>query len=474
MRLDRLLGAVDVLETRGDPTTADVGAVIHDSRHARPGALYCCLPGRHHDGHDFAAAAVAGGAVAVLCERFVDLDAGVVQARVAPATARPAMARLAARLNDEPSYALTVVGVTGTNGKTTVTHLLRSVLEAHGWPTSVVGTLGGVHTTPEAPELQALLARLRDEGRRAVAMEVSSHALDQHRVDAVHFSVVVFTNLSQDHLDHHRTMEAYFEAKARLFDPGRATRGVVNGDDAYGLRLLETGSIPMRAFSLSDASEIETGATASTFLWCGQRVRLGMGGRFNVSNALAAATAARSLGVPPETVAQGLGRVSSVPGRFEAVELGQPFSVIVDYAHTPQGLEQVLTAARGAAGPDHRVIVVFGAGGDRDRAKRPLMGEVAGRLADVVVVTSDNPRSEDPMAIIDDVLSGVAPGGALVVEPDRAGAVRLAIGQARPGDVVVLAGKGHEPVQVFSDRTVPFDDRQVARAAMDHLAERPG
>jgi len=302
-------------------------------------------------------------------------------------------------------------------------------------------------------------------------MEVSSHALDQHRVDAVRFAVVAFTNLSQDHLDHHGTMESYFAAKAGLFDPERATRGVVNGDDVFGRRLLETASIPVEAFALSDASELDVGAAGSRFVWRGQRVQLRIGGAFNVSNALAAAAAARSLGVPPATIAHGLGQLRSVPGRFEAVDQGQPFSVIVDYAHTPQGLEQVLAAARGAAGTGHRVIVVMGAGGDRDRAKRPLMGEVARRLADFVVVTSDNPRSEDPMAIIDGVLSGVATREAVLVEPDRAAAVRAAIGEARPGDVVVLAGKGHEDVQVFADRTVPFDDREVARAALARLAE---
>ncbi|HMC51593.1 MAG TPA: UDP-N-acetylmuramoyl-L-alanyl-D-glutamate--2,6-diaminopimelate ligase, partial [Acidimicrobiales bacterium] len=376
----------------------------------------------------------------------------------------------AARFNGEPSGALSVVGVTGTNGKTTVTHMLRSVLEAHGWPTAVVGTLGGMHATPEAPDLQSVLARLRDDGRRAVAMEVSSHALDQHRVDGVRFAVAVFTNLSQDHLDHHGTMDAYFAAKASLFEPGRAARGVVNGDDAFGRRLLEAAPIPLEAFSLADVSELTVGAGGSTFVWSGQRVDLHLGGLFNVGNALAAAVSARALGVDAATVADGLGRLTRVPGRFEAVDQGQPFSVVVDYAHTPGGLEQVLAAARDVAGAEHRVIVVFGAGGDRDRAKRPLMGEAATRLADVVVVTTDNPRGEDPMAIIADVLAGVPSPQGVVVEPDRAEAIRAAIGQARAGDVVVLAGKGHEDVQVFADRSVPFDDREVARAALAGLA----
>ncbi|HMC42006.1 MAG TPA: UDP-N-acetylmuramoyl-L-alanyl-D-glutamate--2,6-diaminopimelate ligase, partial [Acidimicrobiales bacterium] len=360
------------------------------------------------------------------------------------------------------------------NGKTTVTHLLESVLEAHGWPTAVIGTLGGLHTTPEAPELQALLARLRDEGHRAVTMEVSSHALDQHRVDGVRFAVAVFTNLSQDHLDHHGTMEDYFGAKARLFQPERSTRGVVNKDDPFGRRLLETASIPLDVFGIEDAAELRVGAHGSSFVWRGESVELRLGGRFNVSNALAAAAAARALGVGARAVAEGLGRVTSLPGRFEPVEEGQPFSVVVDYAHTPQGLEQVLGAARDAAGCEHRVIVVFGAGGDRDRTKRPLMGQVATRLADVVVLTSDNPRSEDPMAIIDDLLAGAVSRDGLVVEPDRANAIAVAIGEARPGDVVLLAGKGHEEEQVFADRTVPFSDREMARAALTRLAANRG
>jgi UDP-N-acetylmuramoyl-L-alanyl-D-glutamate--2,6-diaminopimelate ligase len=438
--------------------------LAYDSRSVTPGSLFFCLPGAHTDGHDHAREAVRSGAAALVVERPLDLDAP--QLRVPDA--RVAMAAVAAAFHGHPSHALTVVGVTGTDGKTTTVHLLGAVLEAHGWPTAVIGTLGGPRTTPESPELQAGLAAELAAGRRAVALEVSSHALAQHRVDAVRFAVAAFTNLSQDHLDYHGDMESYFQAKAALFRPERAAVGVVNADDPYGHRLLAEAPLRLRAWSAADAADLEVTATGSTFVWRGERVTLHLGGRFNAANAVCAATIASELGVPPATVATGLSSVQSLRGRFERVDEGQPFAVVVDYAHTPQGLEQALLAARESA-PGGRVLVVFGCGGDRDRAKRPLMGEVAGRLADVAVVTSDNPRHEDPRAIIDDVLAG-APARTLEVEPDRQ-AIDLAVARARPGDVVVVAGKGHETGQTLDGRTLPFDDREAARRA---LARRPG
>jgi UDP-N-acetylmuramoyl-L-alanyl-D-glutamate--2,6-diaminopimelate ligase len=457
VRLDDLLAGVDVRTRRGG--NPDVTAITFDSRAVHPGTLFCCLPGQVADGHDFAAAAAAAGAVALLVERPLAID---VAQRIVPSS-RAAMAVAAAALFDHPSRALSVVGVTGTNGKTTATYLLRSIFETHGWPTAVIGTLGGVRTTPEAPELQALLAEARDDGIRAVAMEVSSHALVQHRVDSVDFAVVAFTNLSQDHLDFHGDMASYFEAKASLFDAGRARVGVVNADDEWGRRLLHSAGIPVRAYSMADAENLYLTPEASVFEWRGAEVRLRLGGRFNVSNALCAATIAEALEVPAGVVAQGLSSVAAVPGRFERVDAGQPFTVVVDYAHTPDGLSSVLSAARELTGNGGRVLVVFGCGGDRDRGKRPAMGAVAASMADVAVLTSDNPRSEDPMAIIAEVLSG-APD--LTVEPDRAAAIDLALGQARPGDVVVIAGKGHETGQTVGDTTTPFDDRDVARAAL--------
>ncbi len=468
MRLDDLLAAVAgrlerfELDTGAGPSRSaevEVTAVTHDSRSVGPGALFCCIPGSQVDGHDLAPAAVTAGAVALLCERPLGL--GVPELRVR--SVRAAMGPVAAAVHGDPSTQLEVVGVTGTNGKTTTTHLLAAILDAAGRPCGVIGTLTGARTTPEAPELQARLAGFVAEGRRAVAMEVSSHALEQHRVDATTFAVAVFTNLSQDHLDYHGTMEAYFRAKARLFEPGRSARAVVNLDDPYGRLLHDAATIPTTGFSLADATEVELGAQGSRFCWRGSQVRTPLAGRFNLANALAAATAATELGVDVEAVAHGLAAARAVPGRFELVDAGQPFAVVVDYAHTPDGMAQVLVAARELTGPGGRVLVVFGCGGDRDRAKRPAMGASAAAGADVVVVTSDNPRSEDPHAIIASVRAGIPHDARPIIEPDRRAAIALALERAVAGDVVVIAGKGHETTQVIGVSCAPFDDRVVAR-----------
>jgi UDP-N-acetylmuramoyl-L-alanyl-D-glutamate--2,6-diaminopimelate ligase len=461
--LDQLLGGVEVLDVRGDPASTDVAAITHDSRAVVPGSLFCCVPGARVDGHRFAGDAVAAGAVALLDEHVVPVEVTQV---VVP-EARAAMAPVAAAFFGHPSRDLQVVGVTGTNGKTTTVHLLGSIFEAAGRPARVIGTLTGERTTPEAPEVQARLASFRDEGATAVAMEVSSHALALHRADAVWFSVAVFTNLSQDHLDFHETMEEYFAAKARLFDPARAGVGVVNVDDPHGRLLLESAPLPVVPYSLADAEDLRVGPTVSTFRWLGEDVRLGLGGRVNVANALAAATAAHQVGVDPRDVARGLSGAPPVPGRYEAVDVGQPFAVIVDYAHTPDGLEQLLRSVRETA--QGRVLLVFGAGGDRDRDKRPAMGDVATRLADEAVLTSDNPRSEEPASIIDRVRAGARPTAVLHVEPDRRAAIAYALGRAGAGDVVVVAGKGHETTQQFADRVVPFDDRVAAREELERL-----
>ena len=401
-----------MLQARGDFSAATITSVTHRHDDVGPGALFCCLRGRRRDGHDFAAAAVAAGAVALLSERPLDLEIGGVAAnvpQVVVADARAAMAPVAAELFGHPSRRLSVVGVTGTNGKTTVTHLLQSVLSAAGRTVAVIGTLSGRYTTPEAPDLQAQLAELADSGTQAVAMEVSSHALCEHRVDAVWFEVVAFTNLSQDHLDYHGDMESYFAAKASLFDPARAQVGVVNADDPWGRRLIESTSLAVRPFYLADAVGLSFDGAKARFSWEGVPVRLRLGGTFNVVNSLAAAATARELGVPADAIAEGLGAVVAVPGRFERIDDGGAVAVIVDYAHTPRGLEAALSAARGLAARDGgRVIVVFGAGGDRDHDKRPLMGEAATRLADLAVLTSDTPRSEDPAAIIAQVRAGAS------------------------------------------------------------------
>ena len=444
-----------------DAPRLEINAVVHDTRAVEPGALFCCVPGAHVDGHDLAASAVERGAVALLVERPLGL--GVPELTVP--SVRAALGPVAAAFWGHPSRAMQVVGVTGTSGKTTTTHLLAAITEAHGWPTAVIGTLSGPRTTPEAPELQARLAEERDRGRVAVAMEVSSHALALGRVRATTFAVAVFTNLSHDHLDFHRDIESYFEAKALLFTPEYAQRAVVNLDDPYGRKLAARALVPTVGYSLADAADLEVGAGRSSFRWHDRGIDLPLGGRFNVHNALAAAAAALELGIPEDTVASGLATARPVPGRFEPVDEGQPFAVLVDFSHKPGALAGALDAARDAS-PGGRVILVFGAGGDRDATKRPEMGEVAARLADRVLLTSDNPRGEDPLAIIDMVRAGMAPGADCTIEPDRATAIALAIGEAGAGDVVLIAGKGHEVEQILSDRTVPFDDREVARTAL--------
>ncbi len=464
MRLDALLERITEQPLTVSPPgtgSVEVTTVVHDTRAVVPGALFCCVPGTQVDGHDLAPDAVALGAAALLVERPV--AAGVPELRVA--SVRDALGPVAAAFWDHPSAALSVIGVTGTSGKTTTTHLLAGITEAHGWPTTIIGTLSGPRTTPEAPELQALLAAERDRGQAAVAMEVSSHALALGRVRATRFAVAVFTNLSHDHLDFHRDLDDYFEAKAALFTPGYADAAVVNLDDERGRQLAERAHVPTIGYSLADATDLEVGSTRSRFRWRGVAIELPLGGRFNVSNALAAASAAARLGIAEATIAAGLAGAPAVPGRFEAVDEGQPFAVLVDYAHKPGALAGALEAARDAASGG-RVILVFGAGGDRDVSKRPEMGEVAARLADRVLLTSDNPRGEDPLAIIDAIRAGMPASPRCTVEPDRAAAIAMAIDDAAPGDVVLIAGKGHEAVQIIGDRTLPFDDRAVARGAL--------
>ncbi|MEO6629447.1 MAG: UDP-N-acetylmuramoyl-L-alanyl-D-glutamate--2,6-diaminopimelate ligase [Aquihabitans sp.] len=471
MHLDDLLGAVKDrpglrgLVTSGASTdrsaALDVTRADYDSRAVTPGSLFCCVPGEVHDGHDYAADAVASGAVALLVERPLHL--GVVELQVT--SVRQAMGPLAAVLAGSPSEALDVVGVTGTNGKTTVTHLLASILNHANITCGVIGTLTGTRTTPEAPDLQDQLAAFAADGAAAVAMEVSSHALDLHRVDGTRFRVGVFTNLSRDHLDHHGDMSHYFHAKARLFEPVRCDVAVLNLDDPHGRLLFDAAEVPALGYQIGDAEDLVVSATGSQFRWRGARVALPLAGRFNVSNALAAATAAAELGVTPEQVAAGLAAVPVIPGRFESIDEGQDFLAVVDFAHTPDGLEHLLTSAREIAG-DGRVLVVLGAGGNRDRTKRPAMGEVVSRLADVVFLTSDNPRDEDPAAIMGHVQHGMEDPRQLVVQPDRRLAIVAAVAASRPGDVLLVAGKGHEATQIVGNVTTPFDDREVLRQAL--------
>jgi UDP-N-acetylmuramoyl-L-alanyl-D-glutamate--2,6-diaminopimelate ligase len=478
--LSALADAIPRAETRGDPATP-VSDVAFDSREVRPGCLFFCVPGGEVDGHAFASEAAAAGAVAFVVERWLESLARYPQIKVP--SVRAAMGPASAMVTGEPARRLTMVGVTGTNGKTTTTYLLESIFAAAGLRPGVIGTTGArvagepvslVRTTPEAPDLHRLLARMCDEDVSVVAMEVSSHALEQDRVGGVVFDVAAFTNLSQDHLDFHPSMEVYFAAKARLFTPEHARRAVVNADDAWARRLLSEPSIPTSTYGLDNpadvrAVDVEADASGLSFSVEGVRFRSHLRGRFNAANALAAVAVARLLEVPEPAIVDGVAGVRGVPGRVEPVEAGQNFLVMVDYAHTPDSIHSVLQAARPLT--SGRLIVVFGCGGDRDRAKRPRMGAEATSLADLTVLTSDNPRSEDPLGIIADIEAGARQGGGrYLTEPDRAAAIGLAIDEAAPGDVVVIAGKGHETYQELDGLTIDFDDRAVAARAIREKA----
>ena len=458
-------------EVSGDPGDVVVTGVTHDSRRVAPGDLYAALPGSRSHGAEFAAQAAAAGAVAMLTDRAgtYPLPALVV------GDPRKVLGRLAAEVHGNPSRAMDVLGVTGTNGKTTTAYLLEAGLRAAGRTTGLIGTvetrvageaLPSAHTTPEAPDLQRLLATMRDRGATGVAMEVSSHGLALGRVDGTWYAASIFTNLSQDHLDFHPDMEAYFKAKASLFTAERSAVAVVNVDDAYGERLLHRTRIPVVTTSAAGKSHADWRATGDGEV-NGRPLRLKLPGAYNVDNALGAIAALVSIGIDEDTAFAGVESLEGVPGRMERVDAGQPWLAVVDYAHTPESLATVLRALRPST--EGALIVVFGAGGDRDAAKRPLMGQAAARGADLAIVTSDNPRSEDPLAIVAAVQSGArqVEGAKVVVEPDREAAIGFACAQARPGDTVVVAGKGHEQGQTFADRTVPFDDRVVLRRAIE-------
>jgi UDP-N-acetylmuramoyl-L-alanyl-D-glutamate--2,6-diaminopimelate ligase len=452
-----------------------VNAIEVDSRRVKPGALFVALHGSYTDGHVHAAEAVRNGAVAVVVEQAVDLPAHATVLYVRDS--RRALSTLAAAFFYDPSHALDVIGVTGTNGKTTTTHMVAAMLNAAGTPCGVAGTVGAEfrshrwlleNTTPQPPELQQLLARMRDAGAKAVAMEVSSHALALDRVEDVLFRVAALTNVTRDHLDYHGTLEAYAAAKRRLF--ALAPACVINADDTYGERwgselcregrtLISYGS--HRAAILSP-QDVVLEPNGSRFTVNGQRYHVRLPGRFNVWNALAAIGVAQLLGVDDATAARGLAQLERVAGRMERID-GGGITVVVDYAHTPDALESALQALRETA--EGGLAVVFGCGGDRDRGKRSQMGAIAARLADRLYLTSDNPRTEEPQAIVDEILTGVGER-ARVVQLDRRAAIELAVSEARRGDVVLVAGKGHEAYQIVGDRVLPFDDRTVARAAL--------
>ena len=458
------------------PAEIEIASLAYDTGAVGPGTLFFCVVGFTRDGHEFASEAIARGAVALVVERPLGL--GVPEIRVD--SVRAAMAPAAARFYGDPTAELQTVGVTGTNGKTTTAFLVRALLEADGRQTGLLGTvksvIGGeerevVRTTPEAIDLQRTFREMVGKGDVACAMEVSSHALELHRADSIHFAAALFTNLTQDHLDFHGTMDEYFDAKRRLFTDADARAAIINLDDPYGARLAaELGDAVTFGLesptALYRAIDVETSIAGSRFIARTPDGEIELSsplrGRFNVYNVLAAFASVRALGVPGEAAARAIATAGQVPGRFQTVDEGQPFAVVVDYAHTPDSLENVLRAARPLT--TGRLHVVFGAGGDRDRGKRPLMGEIARRLADRIIVTSDNPRSEDPEAIIEEVLAGIRDANQVEHDADRRAAIATAITTAEAGDVVVIAGKGHEQGQEFEAGTkLPFDDVTVAR-----------
>jgi UDP-N-acetylmuramoyl-L-alanyl-D-glutamate--2,6-diaminopimelate ligase len=466
------------LQGDGAVTVRDV---THDSHAAGPGVLFAARPGQRSDGHDHAPAAVSAGSPALLVERVLDLD---VPQLVVPSVAA-ALGPIASTVHGDPSAELLLLGVTGTNGKTTTAMLLEAVLGAAGHMPGLVGTVAtriagnavsGVRTTPEATDLQRLWRQMRDAGVTAAAFEISSHGLELRRVDGTRVDVAAFTNLSQDHLDFHPDLERYFAAKARLFSDDLAEHGVIVVDDPWGRRLAGEAAIPVTTVSLGgDAdwtvADLELDADGATFTARGPGhaigVRTNLPGRYNAANALLALVMAVTAGLDPETAAAGIAALAGVPGRMERVDAGQPYGVLVDYAHTPDSVENVLRAARELTAG--RVIVVVGCGGDRDASKRPLMGRAAAALSDLAVLTSDNPRSEDPAAILDAVAAGATQveGARWSVVADRRAAIATALAAADAGDVVVIAGKGHETTQELVEGTVAFDDRVVAREILE-------
>ena len=475
MEIDALIRALAPTEVVGGRSVT-IGDLSYDTRRISAGALFFCVPGDRVDGHDLAWEAIERGAAGLVVERILDVDVP----QLVVISTRESMAVAADVFFGEPTKVLEVAGVTGTNGKTTTAFLLRSILAAAGRRPGLVGTVEwevagerrpAPFTTPEAIDLQRLFREMLDAGDRSAAVEASSHGAALRRLDRVRFDALVFTNLSQDHLDLHGSMDDYFNAKRRLFTGPAPPPAAVNVGDEWGRRLADQLAdlhrAPLVGFGIAQEAEIRPenlvlDAHGSRFRAAGIDIETRLRGEFNVENVLGAVAAGVLLDLDEDAIAEGIASLDGVPGRFEAVDEGQPFAVVVDYAHTPDSLATVLSAARGL-GPG-RVIVVFGAGGDRDRGKRPLMGKIAADLADVTIVTSDNPRSEEPVAIIQDVLQGT--GMDVEIDPDRAGAIARAVSLARDGDVVVIAGKGHEQGQDVNGVVTPFDDREVVRAAL--------
>jgi len=483
-KLANILDEIKVLASSGD-IKVEIHGMTMDSRQVQSGDLYACVPGANVDGHDFAAQVIEKGAAALLVERLLPFEVPQIQVE----HVRDVLGKIAANLYDHPSSKLEMVGVTGTNGKTTITYLVEQIMKRQGKKVGLIGTLGarvagrkipGSRTTPEAIDLQKLLATMVGEDADLAVMEVSSHALDLGRVQGCEFDAGIFTNLTQDHLDYHKTMEGYLQAKARLFKelkgPKQPKIGIINGDDPAAKTLCEVSAAPtitygVRAKELDYRAEniqLSAHGIQMTVRFQGklQEVHYSTPGMFSVYNALAAFTWAIERGCDPQLAADALAEVQGVPGRFESVRKGQPFPVIVDYAHTPDGLENVLKTAREFT--QGQLITVFGCGGDRDKGKRPKMGEISARLSDFVIVTSDNPRTEEPEQIIKDILVGIS-GVEYTVMVNRREAIMAACRIAKPGDTVLIAGKGHEDYQIIGKETFPFDDREVAKEALRGL-----
>lgn len=479
----------------GNPAR-QLSGITYDSRKVESGFLFLALRGQTTDGHSYIPQALDNGASAVLLEDISAIPSGSNAAFIQVANSRKAAAAAASAYYGLPACSLKILAITGTNGKTSTSYLIQSILNETGTPTGVIGTLGArfgekewplAHTTPEACDLQELLCLMRNDGAAAVALEASSHALAQNRFDGVFPDCCVFTNLTQDHLDFHGTMEDYFQAKALLFtrfieESHKEAVSVVNLDDPWGKdRLAPLVKGRLLSYAIHQQADLKAvnlqphpGGVKFEINYQADKmpVSLSLGGYFSVYNALAAAGACLAMGVSLKDVSRGLETVPSVPGRFELVDCGQPFAVVVDYAHTPDGLENVLASARAVT--KGRLVSVFGCGGDRDRAKRPLMGEIAARLSNIAILTSDNPRSEDPEAIARDILAGIPHNRRQFVatELDRRKAILRACSEALEGDTVVIAGKGHEPYQIFRDKTIDFDDRVVVRQVLAGLVQK--
>jgi len=489
VQIEKLLQGLDYKLVKG-PHDVDVQGLCYDSRKASAGFLFVCIPGLKTDGHQFAAQAIANGARVILAEKVIELPDGITL--LVTADCRKALPVVSANFYGRPSHDLKVIGVTGTNGKTTTTHLIKAILEEAGFKTGIIGTLYARiddtekvlgHTTPESLDIEEFMAMAKQEGARYVVMEVSSHALDLGRVDQILFDAAVFTNLTQDHLDYHQDMEHYQQSKLRLFKQlheGTGWFAVVNADDPYGADFIHAAS-PAYTYAVNQeadvrAIEVDSNLKGSSFkvVTSAEKFEINMKliGMFSVYNALAAICFALQAGIKAAPIKSALEKVNGVAGRFEQVDCGQDFTVVVDYAHTPDGLENILRTGRQIV--KNRLITVFGCGGDRDRSKRPLMGKIAAEWSDFSIVTSDNPRSEEPEAIIDDIVPGLdaVEHSHYAKIVDRRDAIEHAIRLARPGDLVIIAGKGHETYQLVKDQVLDFDDRKVAREILKGLREQ--